>query len=203
MSKQPMKPQLWTPRPVEETVQVYRDWADTYDADVAERGYQTPARLAALMKDHIPLDAVILDFGCGTGVSGAALRQAGYKTIDGTDITDAMLDVAGPKGIYRSLWLGTPGATPADPGTYHAILAAGVISLGAAPPETLGSLIEATSPGAFIALSFNDPTLEDGSYDAYLDSQVTEGLVEIVARTHGPHLADLEMGSDVILLKRL
>lgn len=198
-----MKPQLWTPRPVEETVDVYRDWAETYDADVAERGYATPGRIAETLAGVLSRTAPILDFGCGTGISGAALRQAGFTTIDGTDITDAMVDLARPKSLYRKLWVGEPGAVPAEPGTYDAIVAAGVVSLGAAPPETLGDLISAVAPGALIILSFNDPTLEDGSYDAYLASRIGDGSVEQVSRAHGPHLADMEMGSDVILLRRL
>lgn len=202
MAKDPMKPQLWTPRPVEETVQVYRDWAGTYDDDVVGRGYETPRRMAGLLARHLAPDAVVLDFGCGTGISGAALSAAGFATIDGTDITDAMVEQAHGKGIYRKLWVGAPGAIPAKPGTYDAIVAAGVISLGAAPPETLGQLIDATSPGAFIVLSFNDPTLEDGSHDAYLDRSIADGQLELILRSHGPHLRDMDMGSDVILLRR-
>lgn len=203
MTADPMKPQLWTPRPVEETVQVYRDWAETYDDDVGGRGYETPGRLASLLQASLAPAAPILDFGCGTGVSGAALKAAGFATIDGTDITDAMVEKARAKDIYRRLWVGEPGAVPARPGDYDAIVAAGVISLGAAPPETLDQLIEATAPGAFIALSFNDPTLADGSYDAHLEGCIAAGRVATVARAHGPHLRDMKMGSDVILLRRV
>lgn len=198
-----MKPQLWTPRPVAETVQVYRDWAKDYDADVGARGYATPARIATALAALIPLDTPLLDFGCGTGVSGAALRTAGFTTIDGTDITDAMLDIAKTKDIYHKLWLGTPGEVPATAGTYGAIIAAGVISLGAAPPETLDLLIAATAPDALIALSFNDPTLQDGSFDLHLQTCIASGNLALVSREHGPHLADMDMGSDVIILRRL
>lgn len=58
-------------------------------------------------------------------------------------------------------------------------------------------------PGGLVALSFNDPTLEDGRYEAQLQEQVAGGTVEILFREHGPHLDDMNMGSDVIVLKRL
>ncbi len=206
MADSPMKPQLWTPRPVEETVEVYRDWAATYDDDLAGRGYHTPRRIAAMLGRYLPPGGPVLDFGCGTGISGAELALMEFAPIDGTDITDRMVEIARTKGIYRKLWVGEPGAVPANPGKYRAIAAAGVISLGAAPPETLDLLIEALAPGGLIALSFNDPTLADGSYDAHLEARVADGAVTVLDRAHGPHLGEMgrgsEMGSDVMVLRR-
>lgn len=202
--KKTMRPQLWTERPVEETIAVYTDWADDYDKDVTERGYLTPARIADALTAFLPdTTARILDFGCGTGISGVALAARGYSNIDGTDITAEMLTKAEPKGIYKTLWTGEPGAQPAMPGTYDAIVAAGVVSLGAAPPETLSQLIDSLAKDGVIALSYNDPTLENGSYDAVLNDEVSKGRVQVVFREHGPHLKDMDMNSDVIVLKRL
>lgn len=198
-----MRPQLWSHRPPEETRAVYEDWADTYDADITDRGYVTPLRIAEALARHLAPGQPILDFGCGTGISGAALAAKGLGPIDGTDITPGMITLAKGKGHYRQLWTGQPGAIPASPGTYDAIVAAGVISLGAAPPETLRDLIAATGPGALIALSFNDPSIEDGSYDAELNAVISEGTVTLISREHGPHLSNMDMGSDVILLRRL
>lgn len=203
-TKEPMRPQLWSERPVEETIAVYKDWAKDYDKDVSGRGYMTPARIAAALAVFMPdKTQPILDFGCGTGISGLALSAAGFTQIDGTDITAEMLARAEPKGVYRKLWQGEPGSNPATPGTYAAIVAAGVVSLGAAPPETLVQLVDSIAPDGLIALSFNDPTLENGTYDKALESEVDLGRVEVLFRKHGPHLQDMDMGSDVIVLKRL
>lgn len=203
MAKDPLKPQLWTERSVDETIEVYRDWADTYDSDLAKRGYHTPARIADMLAPHLEGNSrPVLDFGCGTGVSGAALTSRGIGPLHGTDITDSMVEIAKRKGLYEKLWVGVPGDRPAEPGTYAAIVAAGVVSLGAAPAETLDTLVDALAPGDLLALSFNDPTLAHGGYDARLDGLIDAGRIEILERTHGPHLDDLEMGSDVILLRR-
>lgn len=202
--KTPMKPQLWTDRSVEETLEVYRDWAETYDADVTGRGYHTPARIAAALAAHLaPGRGPILDFGCGTGISGAALRAAGFGPLHGTDITAEMVDLARTKALYEELWVGEPGAVPATPGTYPAIVATGVVSLGAAPPETLDELFAALGPGGLLAFSFNDPTLADPRFDAALSAHVTAGRARILSRSHGPHLDDMQMGSDVIVAERL
>jgi len=101
MTNDPLKPKLWTPRPVEDTIQVYTDWADSYDADLAKRGYHTPARIAAALRTQMVDDGPVLDFGCGTGLSGQALITAGFDPIDGTDITAEMAEKARDKGIYR------------------------------------------------------------------------------------------------------
>ncbi len=200
--KDVLRPALWTPRPVEETVQVYAAWADNYDADVTARGYRTPDRLATALRRFTDVDTPILDYGCGTGISGAALLRAGFQHIDGTDITAEMLAQAAEREIYRKTWLSTPDDMGFAPKSYPVIVAVGVVSLGAAPPETLTPLIHALPVAGLLALSFNDPTLDDGSYDAVLNNHVSDGEVEVIFREHGPHLDDVEMGSDVIVLRR-
>jgi len=187
---------------VEETIAVYADWADSYDADVAARGYQTPGRLAQALEIFAKLDATILDFGCGTGIGGMALTKAGYKTLDGTDVTAEMLAKAEDLGIYRKLWHSTPGELSFGKGAYDVIVAVGVISLGAAPPDTLAPIEAKLDTGGILAMSFNDPTLQDDSYADALAAEVSAGRVEVVFREHGPHLTDVNMGSDVIVLRR-
>ncbi|NBD29484.1 MAG: methyltransferase domain-containing protein [Alphaproteobacteria bacterium] len=198
--KTPIKPQLWTPRPVSETIAVYRDWAGDYDADLATRGYHTPARLVEGLAAHVAPETTVLDFGCGTGLSGTALLRRGFTHLHGTDVTPEMVELARAKVIYEELWVSEPGAPM--PRAYDAMVAVGVVSLGAAPPETLSLLVDGLSPGGILALSFNDPTLEDGSYDAVLDRHLDRGEVALLSRDHGPHLDDVGMGSDVIVLRR-
>ncbi len=201
--KQPMRPKLWTERPVTETIELYTEWADSYDNDVTSRGYHTPCRMAeALLQFKDQISGPILDFGCGTGISGVALTLAGFDQIHGTDITEEMLKRAEEKSVYQRLWLSQPGDTPAEPGTYQLIVAAGVISLGAAPPETLSQVLDALAPGGFIAVSFNDPTLKDVRYDAVLDEEIKAGRCEVLLRNNGPHLDDMDMRSDVIIIRR-
>ncbi|WP_298431632.1 methyltransferase domain-containing protein [uncultured Jannaschia sp.] len=196
---------LWTARPPDEARALYAQWADRYDADLTEAGYATPRRLAAMLAAHLPArDAPILDFGCGTGLSGEALAAEGFAAIDGTDITPEMRAQAESKRIYRRLFPATPGEIP-DLSDYAAIGAAGVISLGAAPPETLGALVAAMTTGTLLAFSYNDATLQARPYlDALADVQA-EGRARLIAAEHGPHLpgqAGVE-GSTVHLLRRL
>ena len=201
--KSPIDTKLWTPRSVEDTQAIYAEWAQAYDADMARMNYATPTRIAtALAATDLPTGAALLDFGCGTGLSGAALRAAGFTKIDGTDISPEMLEVAHAKGLYDQVIPGTPGAVPGTPGDYAAIVATGVVSLGAAPPEMLRVLLDALAPGGLLAFSYNDPTLADATYTDALDTVLAEGIAELLQRAHGPHLSEKVTGSEVIVLRR-
>ena len=87
----------------EAVTEFYQDWAASYDAEIEQNGYATPRRcakaLGALASD---LDAPVLDLGCGTGLSGLALRAAGFTCIDGVDVSAAMLEQARSReGVYH------------------------------------------------------------------------------------------------------
>lgn len=195
---------LWKPRSVEDTQKIYADWASTYEADVTRMAYATPTRVANALLKHLPdYSAPILDFGCGTGLSGLALARVGYTQIDGTDIAPAMLEQAAAKGVYRKTWLSRPEAEITCPGAYTAIVATGVISLGAAPPAMLGTLLNVLEPGGILAFSYNDPTLEDPAYMGALADLLKEQRANQLFREHGPHLREQVTGADVIVLRRL
>ena len=195
---------LWKPRSLEETKTLYANWAENYDADVTEWGYATPPRVAmALRRAGANVDKAVLDYGCGTGLSGMALRGVGFDVIDGTDISPDMLARAEARGCYRQVWLGEPGTLGhIGLGDYAAIVATSVVSLGAAPPETLALLIEALAPGNLLAFSYNDATLADRSYTDALDVACLAPDIELVFEEHGPHLPAKDINATVYVLQR-
>ncbi len=194
---------LWTPRSVDETREIYAKWAETYDDDVSGAGYVTPIRIAEALAAAIPdKTAPVLDYGCGTGLSGVALDEVGFTTIDGTDISPEMLEFAEKTGVYRRLWTTDPSAEPSvAKGDYAAITATGVVSLGAAPPDLLATLLALLAPGGLLALSYNDATLEDRSY---LDAMAaaTAGPAELLTEEYGAHLPGKDMKSTVYVLRK-
>ncbi|MEM6386686.1 MAG: methyltransferase domain-containing protein [Pseudomonadota bacterium] len=203
MAKTPDK-DLWTPHSVEDTQKIYADWAATYDADVADWGYATPGRIAiALRRCGANVDKNVLDYGCGTGLCGLALRAAGFDVVDGTDISAEMLAKAQEREAYRALWKGEPGSLGhVGPGDYAAIAACGVVSLGAAPPETLDLLVAALAPGNLLAFSYNEATLADRRYTDRLDVIALAPDISVVFEEDGPHLPAKNMTSTVYVLQR-
>ncbi len=178
---------------------LYDDWSETYDATVTGAGYVTPARIAAALGSRLTdRGAPILDFGCGTGLAGRALHEAGYTTLDGCDLSEGMLAMARARGIYRDLTQIAAGSVP--PARDHAaIVACGVVSKGAAPPETLELLVDALSAGAWLAFSFNDHTFEDPRFMATLDKALTEDRLRLHFREDGPHLPHIGLRSTVFV----
>ncbi len=188
----------------EQTEAHYQKWAATYEAEVAEQGYATPDRVAqALWSQKPESQTPVLDYGCGTGLSGVALRNAGFEVIDGMDPTANMLAVAKTKGVYRTLSsFEITDPAPLTNGAYTAITAIGVIGAGAAPPETLDMLMYALPKGGMLSFSFNDHTLADHTYTARLNDWLDMGAARLLFREHGPHLPGLDMKSDVYVLEK-
>lgn len=199
-----MKFPLWVPRPAYETLGIYAEWSATYDADLIAAGYESPRRVAEAIRQFCNPYTTILDFGCGTGLSGLALQAVGFKHIDGVEISPEMLALAKLRKVYNSVWQSALGEiTHVKRGQYQIIVAAGVISLGAAPPETLSLIIDHLDKGGMAGFSFNDPTVAEGSYDAILNSEILEKRVKVIFRENGTHLSEINMRSDIIVLKRL
>lgn len=184
-----------------ETRDLYDDWAATYESAVKDEGYATPGRCAAALHAFMPdPDAPVLDFGCGTGLSGLALRLAGFNTLDGVDLSPGMLDLAREKGIYRHLDVIEPNSKVPD--GYAAVAAIGVIGVGAAPLAALERIFDALASGAKCVFSFNDHTLEDPAFAARVDAVIAEGRFRELFREHGPHLPGKNINATVYVLEK-
>jgi predicted TPR repeat methyltransferase len=80
--------------------------AEAFDGILVDQlGYSTPRDLRARL-DALGLAgfARLLDLGCGTGLSGAALRDlAAHRT--GVDLSEGMIEIAHDKDIYHDLYI--------------------------------------------------------------------------------------------------
>lgn len=186
---------------------LYDAWAEQYDRDLADKSYQTPRRVADMLTQWLAdCSAPILDYGCGTGLSGAALIEAGYTEIDGADLSPRMLALAEQKSLYRRLFQIDPAQPlPFDPGAYRTIVAVGVISVGGAPGEVFDTLVESLSAGTRLVFSMNDQSLKMPDYAGRLKASVSAEKVRILAQDYGPHVQhhDENSGSMVYCLEIL
>ncbi len=189
---------------VDDIGQFYDDWASTYDKSVLSEGYITPKRCAIALSSIVPnQQAPILDFGCGTGIFGQVLASEGFLTIDGCDISKAMIEEAKAKQIYRRVWVcGKDGILPCPKGEYMHITAVGVISVGAAGIEVLDTLIDVLPESGTLTLSLNDHTLTRAEYLMRINEYVDAGGAEILFKEHGAHLPGIGLGSTVFVLKK-
>ena len=185
----------------DETRQLYDDWSDSYDVETAGQGYATPVRLAEALARHTPdKSAPVLDFGCGTGLSGAALHAEGFTTIDGADLSADMLKGADEKRVYRKLW--QVGADDPIATGYDIITATGVIGIGAAPVEVFDTILGALISGGLFAFSFNDHALAEPQFEGKLRARITDGTVRLLFQEYGQHLPGIGLKSNVYVLEK-
>jgi SAM-dependent methyltransferase len=98
----------------------YGEWAASYEATVLDvMDHRLLARLTPVNWPRIELAA---DLGCGTGRTGAWLKTAGVRMIDGIDLTPQMLDRARAKGVYRQLEVGDVASSSFERGAYDLVV---------------------------------------------------------------------------------
>src|ERR671935_1155907 len=94
----------------------YGEWVASYEQTVEDA--MDIALLESLASVPWAAQGSAADLGCGTGRTGAWLRQRGVAAIDGVDLTPEMLSVARAKGIYRHLVEADVAATGMPSGAY-------------------------------------------------------------------------------------
>jgi predicted TPR repeat methyltransferase len=164
---------------------VYDDWAKDYDADLWASGNPYIAILSGIVGRQVEdPNAKILDAGCGSGLMGQVLHQVGYRNIDGLDASEGMLAAARAKGCYDTLYKLLLGAEIDLQGdSYDAIVAAGVMTHGHAPPESLEGLLRLAKPGAPIIFSISKIAVEEGGFGDMMDRLETAGAWHLAERT--------------------
>jgi predicted TPR repeat methyltransferase len=145
---------------------LFDGYAPRFDADLEDRlGYRTPAALAALLREAgVAEDASrrVLDLGCGTGLSGAALRPFA-RHLTGLDLSPRMLEFSRARGVYDALEVADLlDFLPRHPRAFGLVAAADVLNyLGDLGPALRG-IAGALEPGGLAAFS-----LESGAGAPY------------------------------------
>lgn len=98
----------------------YGEWVSTYERTVED------AMDIHLLEglSEVPWDGIrrAADLGCGTGRTGAWLRERGIAAVDGVDLTPEMLDVARAREVYERLVEGDVSSTGLESGAYDLVV---------------------------------------------------------------------------------
>lgn len=129
----------------------YTVWAATYDQAMMKElmDYRLLARIGAVAWDRLE---AVADLACGTGRIGAWLKEHGVRFVDGVDLTEAMIEQARAKGIYRHLLLADLRQTPLSAHSYDLV---SVVLADEHLPELLPLYQEAARlvrPGGYLVL---------------------------------------------------
>ncbi len=187
----------------EQTLAHYQRWAGTYDQEVGvDNGYAQPARCAAALARVAGSCDHVLDVGCGTGLSGVALRDAGFTRLDGCDFSPPMLERAAETGVYRRLFEADLNTGLGTDDAYDHAVAVGVFSFGHIRPDALREVLRVVRAGGAVVVGVNDHFWEVGELPAELDAIEADGLASVASREHGEHLPGAAIMGWVIVLVR-
>ncbi len=157
----------------------YDQWAGCYDADLTALSYPAPQQAARMLAGLVDWrDRPVLDAGCGTGLSGQALRNEGFQVMDGLDYSQGMLDQAANKGLYRHLALADlsqPQSLAQAP--YAAIVTVGTLTYDFLGVELVDHLMPALEPDGTFVLCTNARAWGLRSVEDYLGTLVQQGQI--------------------------
>ena len=186
---------------------IYDKWAQTYDIDVRHAGvdYVAPAVTAqAVVAANGNIAGSILDAGCGTGLVGVALSQAGAKDIDGIDISSGMLDVARRSGAYKDLSVvDMSKVIDKKDQSYDVITCVGIFTEAhVGPIPALQELVRIVKKDGLIVSTVTDEVWVSGGYEAEVERLGTEGAVDILSTSIAEYRRGTDKRARMVILKR-
>lgn len=167
------------PRDSDSVADYYDNWAEDYDRTLRQWEYEAPEQVAGRLRAELAPEAVILDAGCGTGLSGRALAAAGFTTIDGMDVSARSLELAREHDVYRDLAhvdmqdLPLPYADDA----YDGLVCVGVMTYLPESDAILREFSRILKPGGCIVLTQRDHLFEERRFGETLAALEKEGLL--------------------------
>ncbi|MFC1915309.1 class I SAM-dependent DNA methyltransferase [Chloroflexota bacterium] len=168
----------------EELARRYNQWAKDYDAELkGDFEWRGPQYTAGFFVKYVPRGSRILDAGAGTGQMGEFLVKLGYDNLVAMDLSQAMLEEARKKNIYRELHqmvMGEPLDFVTD--SFDTVVSTGVLTIGHAPASSFDELVRITRPGGHIVFTLRTDVHEDRGFkekQAALESESKWKLVEV------------------------
>ena len=186
---------------------IYDKWAETYDTDVRHAGvdYVGPAMAAqAVVATNGNITGSVLDAGCGTGLVGVALSQAGAKDIDGIDISSGMLDVARKTGVYNDLSVvDMSKVIDKQDQSYDVITCVGIFTEAhVGPVPALGELVRIVKKGGLVVATIVDEVWVPGGYEAEVERLSAVGAVDVLSTANVDYRRGTDMRARMVILKR-
>jgi SAM-dependent methyltransferase len=158
---------------------IYDDWSQDYDDHLlTEYGYISPGVAAGEMAQCLhQRDLGIIDFGCGTGLVGEALREQGFTNVDGADISNGMLERARAKQVYRHLYCADlTGRIPLDDESYAAGLCVGSLGAGHVGAQHLAEMLRPIRRGGLFVTILNANCFHSGGFEQSFRQMQDDGL---------------------------
>ena len=145
-----------------EVADYYDRWATKYDEDLKGWDYRAPTYAAELLRQYVSQSHTILDAGCGTGLTGKALKRAGYDNISGIDLSSTSLKIAEQLNIYNSLLVhDIQQPLPFTENNFDALICIGVLTYIENSRSLFKEFCRVVRPGGYIVFSQRTDLFDD------------------------------------------
>jgi predicted TPR repeat methyltransferase len=139
----------------------YDELPPDYDDTLARWGYDAPQLVASHALAGMPTDTAaltVLDAGCGTGLTGLALRQAGFAgRLIGVDVSQPSLTTAERRSVYDELAIADLNrALPLAAAAVDGLVCVGVMSYVPDVAAAWREFCRVVRPGGTIVLTQRD-----------------------------------------------
>ena len=188
----------------EEVVDLYRQWAETYDDELQGNAYVAPQRGAEAFAAHVAdRSARVIDVGCGTGLVGRFLAERGFTRIDGLDISAEMIVQARGKGAYADLFTADLTETIAVPdAAYDAAISVGTFTHNHVGPNGIEEVLRIIKPGGIASITVNGDAYVADGYRAKFDALAASHACAIVEERDEDYIVARNIRSRIVVLKK-
>ncbi|MDC3391836.1 class I SAM-dependent methyltransferase [Candidatus Thioglobus sp.] len=187
----------------EDSINLYKTWASTYDDDFAKQNdYRSPIEIAKYFAKYSNNeDTPILDVGAGTGLIGECLNL-NSKKIDAIDISPEMLEIARAKNCYsKIIEADLTKRLLINDNHYGAIISAGTFTHGHVGPNVLDELLRVTRSGGLFVFTIHYKLFKKAGFDKKfieIKTNITKPIFyEVDVYGNNP---DKDHGSDQVII---
>ena len=188
---------------VEEQREFYRGWASTYDEQTTkEFGWMGFLSAASEFEKRVAdKDALILDVGCGTGLSGKALADLGYINIHGLDLSPEMLEIAEKLGVYSTLSVADLTKPIEQETKFDAVFSSGLFGFGPPHPEHLKHTIDVLAPGGIALHTVNSKGWRETNWEEKLPLAVATDDLIIEEHFEIPYIENEDITGQLLVFR--
>ena len=187
----------------EDSINLYKTWASTYDDDFAKQNdYRSPIEIAKYFAKYSNnKDTPILDVGAGTGLIGECLNL-NSKEVDAIDISPEMLNIARIKNCYsKIIEADLTKRLLINDNHYGAIVSAGTFTHGHVGPNVLDELLRVTRSGGLFVFTIHYKLFKKAGFDKKfieIKKNITKPIFhEVDVYGNNP---DKDHGSDQVII---
>ena len=187
----------------EDSINLYRSWASSYDSDFAKQNdYRSPLEITKYFDKYSNnKDTPILDVGAGTGLIGECLN-VNSRELDAIDISPEMLNIARLKNCYsKIIEADLTKRLLINDNHYGAIVSAGTFTHGHVGPDVLDELLRVTKSGGLFVFTIHYKLYKKAGFDKkFLEigrSITKPNFHEVYVYGNNP---DKDYGSDKVII---